>query len=130
MRNGGTQAVDGHGHSRTISKNRRSSDKDVCSRRASQWRSSLINAAVYFDFTTRIDVLDHLTDASDLGQSVREEMLVSEARIDSHDHDQIDCRKDLFQQRGGGRRVDDHPTRFPSSLIRRTVRSKLLLPSQ
>ena len=113
---GCTQAAHGRSHSRAIAENRRSSDKDIGPGRSSERCGCFIDTSVYLYLTERIKALDHLTDTLDLWQRAAQEVLMSEAWIDSHDHYRVQVGQNLFQHGGGGCWIDDH-SRAPAEIL-------------
>ena len=96
-RKGGMQSIHGIGHSCNFSENRRTSYKDVRSRCVGQRCGFLIHASVHLQLTATMKVVDHFSNTSDLRQCAVQEVLMSEAGIDRHDHNLVQVRQDLFQ---------------------------------
>src|SRR5260370_11933658 len=95
-----------------LTKNCCSGHQNVSTRGTRQRSSLCIDAAVYFNFTPRLNLRNHLTDTPDLPQGCREEMLMPETRIDRHDQHLFDVLYDFLQHRGWGCRVDGESGTF------------------
>jgi len=84
-RNGAPESFHRSGHPSAITKNRRPGDEHAGSRIDHQRRSRRVDTAIDLQIAAALDLSDHLVDAANLWQHRVDEMLVSKARVDSHD---------------------------------------------